>query len=52
MFEIYQFGYQAGFFDRMFLESQVQDGSLSEDDFKKIVGDNDATRSGEDQSQA
>ena len=41
MFKIYQYGYQSHIFDRDFLESQVQDGSLSEADFETIVGGSD-----------
>lgn len=41
MFEIYQFGYQAGFWDEEYLQDQVNQGSLSETDYHKIVGDND-----------
>lgn len=41
MFEIYQFGYQAGFWDEVYLQAQVTAGSLSETDYHKIVGDDD-----------
>lgn len=41
MFEIYKFGFDAGFWDEDYLQDQVNQGSLSEIDYRKIVGDSD-----------
>lgn len=39
MFEIYNFGFQCGFFSKEFLQGEVSKGSLSETDYHRIVGD-------------
>lgn len=39
MFEIYNFGFQCGFFSKEWLQGEVLKGSLSDTDFHKIVDD-------------
>ncbi|NRO57424.1 hypothetical protein [Lactobacillus helveticus] len=39
MFEIYNFGFQCGFFSKEWLQGEVSKGSLSDTDFHKIVDD-------------